>query len=51
MPNRDVLPDVEAAGAPYTLVGDANLPGDFLSVLRDASMAGLAVGLPLTPPG
>ncbi len=51
VPNRDVLPDVEAAGAPYTLVGDANLPGDFLSVLRDASMAGLAVGLPLTPPG
>lgn len=28
-------------------VGDANLPGDFLSVLRDASMAGLAIGLPL----
>ncbi len=50
VPNRNVLPDVEAAGAPYTLVGDANLPGDFLSVLRDASMAGLAIGLPLAPP-
>ena len=49
VPNRDVLPEVEAAGAPYTLVGDANLPGDFFSVLRDASMAGLAMGLPLPP--
>ncbi len=47
VPNRDVVPAVEAAGVPYTLVGDANLPGDFLSVLRDASMAGLAIGLPL----
>jgi NADPH-dependent 2,4-dienoyl-CoA reductase/sulfur reductase-like enzyme len=50
VPDRDALPEVEAAGAPYTLVGDANLPGDFLSVLRDASMAGLAIGLPLAPP-
>jgi 2,4-dienoyl-CoA reductase-like NADH-dependent reductase (Old Yellow Enzyme family)/NADPH-dependent glutamate synthase beta subunit-like oxidoreductase len=47
VPNRDVLPEVEAAGVPYTVVGDANLPGDFLSVLRDASMAALAIGLPL----
>ena len=31
---------------PFTLVGDANQPGDFLSVLRDASMTGLALGLP-----
>ena len=49
-PNRDVLPEVEAAGVPYTVVGDANLPGDFLSVLRDASMAALAIGLPLARP-
>ncbi len=46
VPNRDALPAVEAAGVPYTLVGDANLPGDFLSVLRDASMTGLGIGLP-----
>ncbi len=44
--NQDVVAAVEAAGAPYTLVGDANLPGDFLSVLRDASMTGLGIGLP-----
>ncbi len=44
--NRDVVPEVEAAGMPFTLVGDANHPGDFLSVLRDASMTGLALGLP-----
>jgi enamine deaminase RidA (YjgF/YER057c/UK114 family) len=37
---------VEAAGVPSTRVGDANLPGDFLSVLRDASMTGLGIGLP-----
>jgi pyruvate/2-oxoglutarate dehydrogenase complex dihydrolipoamide dehydrogenase (E3) component len=46
VPDRDVLPAVEATGIPYTLVGDANLPGDFLSVLRDASMTGLGIGLP-----
>ena len=50
-PNRDAVPEVEAAGLPYTLVGDANAPGDFLSVLRDASMAALAIGLPLARPG
>ena len=33
-------------GVPFTLIGDANHPGDFLSVLRDASMTGLALGLP-----
>ena len=41
--NRDVLPAVEAAGAPYVLVGDCNQPGDFLSAIRDASMAALAL--------
>ena len=44
--NREVVPEVEAAGVPFTLVGDANHPGDFLSVLRDAFMTGLALGLP-----
>lgn len=46
VPNREVLPAVEASGIPYEIVGDANQPGDFLSVLRDASMTGLAIGLP-----
>jgi pyruvate/2-oxoglutarate dehydrogenase complex dihydrolipoamide dehydrogenase (E3) component len=46
LPNRDVLAAVEASGLPYTIIGDANQPGDFLSVLRDASMTGLSLGLP-----
>jgi len=43
-PNRDVLPAIEAAGVPYVLVGDCNRPGDFLTAIRDASMAALAIG-------
>jgi hypothetical protein len=43
LPNLDALPAVEASGIPFTVVGDANQPGDFLSVLRDASMVGLAL--------
>jgi len=43
-PNRDVVPAIEAAGVPYVLVGDCNRPGDFLTAIRDASMAALAVG-------
>ena len=42
-PNRDALAEVEATGIPFTLIGDANQPGDFLSVLRDASMTALAL--------
>lgn len=45
VPNRDALAVVEATGLPHTLVGDANQPGDYLSVLRDASMVGLALGM------
>ena len=41
--NRDVVPAVQAAGAPYVLVGDCNQPGDFLTAIRDASMAALAL--------
>jgi 2,4-dienoyl-CoA reductase-like NADH-dependent reductase (Old Yellow Enzyme family) len=41
--NRDVVPAIEAAGAPYVLVGDCNQPGDFLTAIRDASMAALAL--------
>jgi 2,4-dienoyl-CoA reductase-like NADH-dependent reductase (Old Yellow Enzyme family)/NADPH-dependent 2,4-dienoyl-CoA reductase/sulfur reductase-like enzyme len=43
-PNRDVVPAIEAAGVPYVLVGDCNRPGDFLTAIRDASMAALALG-------
>jgi pyruvate/2-oxoglutarate dehydrogenase complex dihydrolipoamide dehydrogenase (E3) component len=42
-PNREVVPTIEAAGIPYVLVGDCNQPGDFLTAIRDASMAALAV--------
>jgi 2,4-dienoyl-CoA reductase-like NADH-dependent reductase (Old Yellow Enzyme family)/NADPH-dependent 2,4-dienoyl-CoA reductase/sulfur reductase-like enzyme len=41
-PNRDVLPVVQTAGLPYVLIGDCNRPGDFLTAIRDASMAALA---------
>lgn len=44
--NRDVLPMVEQTNIPFTLVGDANHPGDFLTCLRDSWMAGTAIGLP-----
>lgn len=50
LPERDLLAEVEAGGYPHTLVGDANQPGDFLSVLRDASMVGLALGLRAAQP-
>jgi len=43
-PDRDVLPAVDAAGVPYVLVGDCNRPGDFMTAIRDASMAALALG-------
>jgi pyruvate/2-oxoglutarate dehydrogenase complex dihydrolipoamide dehydrogenase (E3) component len=41
-PNRDVATLVEKAGLPSVLVGDCNQPGDFLTAIRDASMAVLA---------
>ena len=47
LPERDALPEVEATGLPFTLVGDCNQPGDFLSGLRDAWMTGLAIGMPV----
>jgi pyruvate/2-oxoglutarate dehydrogenase complex dihydrolipoamide dehydrogenase (E3) component len=47
VPNRDALPAVEATGIPFTLVGDCNQPGDFLTGLRDAWMTGLAIGMPV----
>jgi 2,4-dienoyl-CoA reductase-like NADH-dependent reductase (Old Yellow Enzyme family)/NADPH-dependent 2,4-dienoyl-CoA reductase/sulfur reductase-like enzyme len=37
--DRGVVPMVEAAGAPYVLVGDCSEPGDFLTAIRDGFMA------------
>ena len=34
---------VAAAGVPYVTVGDCYQPGDFMSVIRDAWMVGLAI--------
>jgi 2,4-dienoyl-CoA reductase-like NADH-dependent reductase (Old Yellow Enzyme family)/NADPH-dependent 2,4-dienoyl-CoA reductase/sulfur reductase-like enzyme len=42
-PNRDLVPAIETTGIPHVLVGDCNQPGDFLTAIRDASMAALAV--------
>jgi pyruvate/2-oxoglutarate dehydrogenase complex dihydrolipoamide dehydrogenase (E3) component len=39
-PDRRVVPAVEAAGAPYVLLGDCNEPaGDFMTAIRDGFMA------------
>ncbi|MGB3742563.1 MAG: FAD-dependent oxidoreductase [Castellaniella sp.] len=40
--NRRVVPVVEATGIPYTLVGDCNKPGNFMTVIADAALAALA---------
>jgi len=42
-PNLAVLDAVEAAGVHYVTIGDCYQPGDFMSCLRDAWMAGLAI--------
>ena len=42
-PDRNALGLVEASGIPHALVGDCNVPGDFLSGLRDAWMVGLVI--------
>ena len=41
--NRDLVPELEASSIPYTIVGDAGHPGDFLNAIRDGWMAGLAI--------
>ena len=39
-PDRDIAPEVEAACAPYVLVGDCSAPGgDFMTAIRDGFMA------------
>lgn len=42
-PNQEAVRIVAATGIPYTQIGDCNVPGDFLSGLRDASMAALSL--------
>jgi hypothetical protein len=42
-PVRDVSEMAEEAGVPWVLVGDCNnVPGDFLTAIRDASMVAWA---------
>jgi pyruvate/2-oxoglutarate dehydrogenase complex dihydrolipoamide dehydrogenase (E3) component len=47
LPNRDVVPEVERAGAQYVLAGDCNRIGDFLSAVRDGWMLATAIDLRL----
>ncbi len=42
-PDLGVVAAVEAAGVDYALAGDCNVPGDFLSCLRDAWMVALSI--------
>ena len=43
LPNRDIVPEVERAGAQYVLAGDCNQTGDFLAAVRDGWMLGTAI--------
>jgi pyruvate/2-oxoglutarate dehydrogenase complex dihydrolipoamide dehydrogenase (E3) component len=45
----DVVDAVERAGVPYTRVGDAQTPGDFLAAIRDGWMAALALDAEARP--
>jgi 2,4-dienoyl-CoA reductase-like NADH-dependent reductase (Old Yellow Enzyme family)/NADPH-dependent 2,4-dienoyl-CoA reductase/sulfur reductase-like enzyme len=45
-PDRDAVPAIEAAGAPYVLIGDCNQPGDFMTGLADAQLVALALDNP-----
>ena len=44
-PDLDYLSVVEDCGIPYVRIGDCNVPGDFLSGLRDACMTATSVAL------
>ncbi|MEJ1978710.1 MAG: FAD-dependent oxidoreductase [Acetobacteraceae bacterium] len=46
-PERGAMPEVEATGLPFVLAGDCNRPGDFMTAIRDGSMAAIAAGLRL----
>jgi pyruvate/2-oxoglutarate dehydrogenase complex dihydrolipoamide dehydrogenase (E3) component len=45
----DALEAIEQAGVPYTRVGDAQAPGDFLAAIRDGWMAALALDAEASP--
>lgn len=42
-PQLDVVAAVQDAGVPFTRIGDAQTPGDFLAAIRDGWMAALAL--------
>ena len=42
-PVRDSVPVIEEAGVDYVLAGDCYKPGDFLTCIRDGSMAALSL--------
>jgi 2,4-dienoyl-CoA reductase-like NADH-dependent reductase (Old Yellow Enzyme family)/thioredoxin reductase len=41
VPNRDIVPEVERAGAPYALAGDCDRIGDFMTAIRDGWLIAL----------
>jgi len=42
-PNLDVMAVVEQSGVAFARIGDCNVPGDFLTGLRDAGMVAMSV--------
>lgn len=42
-PNLEALDMVQASNVPYAQIGDCNVPGDFLSGLRDAGLMALTI--------
>lgn len=46
-PNRDIVPEVERSGVPYSLAGDCNQIGDFTTAVRDGWMLALAIDMKL----
>ena len=42
-PDVDIVEVVESLGVPFARVGDCNVPGDFLSGIRDAWMVALSI--------
>jgi len=50
VPNRDILPEVERAGAAYVLAGDCNQIGDFMTAVRDGWMLALGIDMRLPQP-
>lgn len=42
-PDTDMVDIVESLGVPFARVGDCNVPGDFLTAIRDAWMVALSI--------